>query len=91
MSYLCVKVKTAKFTTELKFRLPGTRTKKCRELAKQRVIYKISKKILRKYSYIYQQYFVNIILEMSYITLYFANFWFHSQVAGTKFRRVRRP
>ena len=35
-----------------------------------------------KYSYIYQWYFVNIFLEMSYITLHFANFWFH---------RVRRP
>ena len=28
---------------------------------------------------------------MSYITLYLANFWFQSQVAGTKFLRVRRP
>ena len=27
---------------------------------------------------------------MSYITLYLANFWSQSQIAGTKFRRVRR-
>ena len=28
---------------------------------------------------------------MSCITFYLANFWFQSQVAGTKFRRVQRP
>ena len=32
----------------------------------------------------------DIFLEMSYITLYLVNFWFQSQVTGTKFRRVRR-
>ena len=38
-------------------------------------MYDISKKILRKYSHIYKWYFVNIFLEMSYITLYLANSW----------------
>ena len=57
--------------TELEFRLSGT--KNCRELAEISVIYDISKKILTKYSHIYQCYFVNIFLEMPYNTLYLVN------------------
>ena len=75
---------------ELKSRLPGTGIKICRELDKWRVMYGVSKKILTKYSNIYQWYFVNIFLEMSYIILYLAYFWFQSQLAGTMFCRVRR-
>ena len=48
-------------------------------------MYEISKNMLSEYSNIYK-YFVNIFLEMSYITLYLANFWFQSQIATIKFR-----
>ena len=63
------------YTTELKSWLPGTETKECRELVKYRVMYDISKNILRKYSNTYHWYFLNTCLEMSYIILYLANSW----------------
>ena len=67
--------------------LKGLRTRRnlVRYLGLEPKICQINMTFLRRYlQNIIDVYFLNIFTEMSCITLYLANFWFQSQVAGNK-------